>query len=246
MHYLAASKKHHEIIVVSLTKGEFGLPGPQYDKFKGDFLAKVRTRELENALAVHGITSDHLTFFGYVDGFVPFNHEIVKKIAGYLRKEKPDAIFAPEPRYTYYPHIDHFNAGRIVFYAIHAGLIGYTPKVYYYSSLSPNFYFGFDASGLQLTDSLLACHKTQFWLLNRVKFVYKPLSMIFGRRIRWKYAEPFRQVFFGKNTTQKNKPGKIAHLMLYFFWRHLTWFFAKYPEKELQRLKAAQKSRLTA
>ncbi|HME53166.1 MAG TPA: PIG-L family deacetylase [Candidatus Lokiarchaeia archaeon] len=243
MHFLATSKKNHDIIVASLTKGEFGLPGPQYDKFKGPFLARVRERELQNALAIHGIAPDHLTFFGYVDGLVPFNRKIVDEVASYVRRERPDVIFAPEPRYTYYPHIDHFNEGRIVFHAIYTGMLGYTPKLYFYSSLSPNFYFGFDEAGMELTNALLACHKTQFWLLNRIKLVFKPLSMIFGRRIRWKYAEPFRQVFFLPQNAHRNKPGKIARLMLRFFWGHLSWFFAKYPEKEMQRVRDAQKAR---
>lgn len=241
MQYLASSGK--EIIVASLTKGEFGLPGPRYDKYKGDFLAKIRVRELEAALAIHGISSDKLMFFGYIDGFVPFNRKIVEKVASYLRREMPDVIFAPEPLYTYYPHIDHFNAGRIAFLCIFKGMLGYTPKLFFYSSLSPNYYFGFDDNGMMLTNKLLACHKTQFWLLNRIKLVYAPFARFFGRRIRWRYAEPFRQVFFDNAHVFKNKPGKIAWFMQYFFWRHLSWFFAKYPEKELQRVHKTQKAR---
>ncbi|MHA1659940.1 MAG: hypothetical protein ACTSUT_12570, partial [Promethearchaeota archaeon] len=43
IHYLATkSKNKHDIRIASITKGEFGLPGAKYDKFKGDFLAKIR------------------------------------------------------------------------------------------------------------------------------------------------------------------------------------------------------------
>ncbi|MFX0004430.1 MAG: hypothetical protein ACFE9J_13180, partial [Candidatus Hermodarchaeota archaeon] len=42
MNYLATkSKKKHIIKIASITKGEFGLPGPQYDKFKGELLGKI-------------------------------------------------------------------------------------------------------------------------------------------------------------------------------------------------------------
>ena len=42
MHYLATkSKKNNNIRIASMTRGEFGLPGPQYDKFKGNFLGKI-------------------------------------------------------------------------------------------------------------------------------------------------------------------------------------------------------------
>ena len=47
MHYIAIkSKQKYNIKIASITKGEFGLPGAKYDKFKGKFLAKIRTREL--------------------------------------------------------------------------------------------------------------------------------------------------------------------------------------------------------
>jgi len=41
LHYLATrSPKRYEIKIASTTKGEYGLPGSQYDKFKGNILAK--------------------------------------------------------------------------------------------------------------------------------------------------------------------------------------------------------------
>lgn len=43
IHYLATESPHqHEVRISSTTKGEFGLPGSQYDKFKGKFLGDVR------------------------------------------------------------------------------------------------------------------------------------------------------------------------------------------------------------
>jgi LmbE family N-acetylglucosaminyl deacetylase len=237
MHYLATSKKKHDIIVASITKGEFGLPGQEYNKFKGTLLARVRTRELETALSLHGITPEKLTFFDYVDGFVPFNRDIVAKMTAYITAERPDIVFAPEPTYTYYPHNDHTNTGRVIFHVINKGDIGYTPKLYFYSSFSPNFFFGFSEDGMALTERLLACHKTQYWLLNRIKLVYKPMAAVFGKKARWKYAEPFRQVYLKKENARKNEPWIFARIMSYWFWRHLFFFYAQYPEEELERAK---------
>jgi len=43
LHYLATrSPKRYEIKIASIPKGEYGLPGSQYDKFKGNILAKIR------------------------------------------------------------------------------------------------------------------------------------------------------------------------------------------------------------
>ena len=106
MHYLAA-KEAHSIRIASMTKGEFGLPGAEYDKFKGEFLGKVRMRELINAQKLHEIPEENIDWFGYIDGFVELNMEFINKIIEYLNKEKPNLIFAPEPIYTYYFHKDH-------------------------------------------------------------------------------------------------------------------------------------------
>lgn len=238
MHYLATKSNNKYIIkIASMTKGEFGLPGAQYDKFKGDFLAKVRMRELFNAESIHGIPPENIEFFGYIDGFVKFNKDFIKKITVYLTREKPDIIFAPEALYTWYYHMDHVNTGRAIFYIIHNRLIDFTPILYFYTSLSPNFFFGFKKEDLALTYQLLACHKTQNWLLNYTTIPYKFTSRFAGRKIRgWKYAEPFRRVYFNKINLQKNKPSLIVRIFTHFFSK-LPWFKAKYPQDILLELK---------
>ncbi|MFX1409679.1 MAG: PIG-L deacetylase family protein [Promethearchaeota archaeon] len=236
MHYLAKkSKNKHKIKIASMTRGEFGLPGPQYDKFKGNFLAKVRTKELFNAESIHGIPPKNIYFFGYIDGFVPFNREIVNKITNYINREKPDVIFAPEPIYTWYYHMDHINTGRAVFYAIYHKLINFSPNLYFYTSLNPNFYFG--VNNIDLTYQLLACHKTQRWLLNKTLIPYKPFSRFHSRKLSgWKYAEPFRRVYFNKENQNKNKPSFLTRIFSHFF-SSLPWMQAKYPQDLLAQLK---------
>nr|MDO8111625.1 PIG-L family deacetylase [Candidatus Sigynarchaeota archaeon] len=248
MHFLTKeSKKRHEVKIVSTTKGEFGLAdsslgsGTKYDKFKGDFLAKVRTQELYNAQAIHGIPPENITFLDYVDGFVPFDKKFISKIAAYLQAEKPDVIIGPEPIFTYYYHTDHTFTGRALFYIIHHELIDFTPKLLYYTSLNPNFFFGFKKSDFSLTTRLIQCHKTQFWLLNTMMLVYKPIARIMGKKLPgWKYAEGYRQVFFDENLRWKNAPSRKTAIFSHFF-SSMPFFKAKYPEAMLKDLKAKGK-----
>lgn len=238
MHYLATkSKKKHIIKIASTTKGEFGLPRPEHDKFKGDFLAKVRTRELYNALSIHGIPPENVHFFGYVDGLVEFTKGFVNKIAEYLKIEKPDVIFAPEAIYTSYYHKDHVNTGKAVYYCIHNKLIDFPLKLYFYSTLSPNFFFGFKKEDFPLIDQLLACHKTQFWLINYAKWTYKLKTRLAGRKLPgWKYAEKYRMVYFNKKNTNKNKPLLISKILSHWY-SSMPFFKAKYPQDVLKELK---------
>lgn len=239
MHYLAKkSKKNHVIRVASMTKGEFGLPGAEYDKFKGDFLAKVRTRELYMAQAIHGIPPENIDFFGYIDGFVKFNREFIKRITDYINKEKPDIIIAPEPIYTWYFHKDHINTGKAIFYIIYNKLIDYekTPILYYYSSLSSNYYFGFRKKEIALTKKLISKHKTQAWLMNTLMMSYIPLTRLAGMKLkRWKYAEAYRRIYI-KNP-RKHKPSLLSRMISHFCYSHIQWYSAKYPQAILEDLK---------
>ncbi|MFX0021440.1 MAG: PIG-L deacetylase family protein [Candidatus Hermodarchaeota archaeon] len=238
MHYLAKeSKINHEIKIASITKGEFGLPGSQYDKFKGSLLARIRTKELFEAEKIHGILPESIDFFGYIDGFVPFNKEFINRIADYLKEEKPDIIFSPEALYSWYYHMDHINTGKAIFYVIYNNLINFTPKLYFYSSINPNFFFGFKKQDLALTYKLIRCHRTQNWLLNWTMLPYKITSRYAGRKLGgWKYAEPFRRVYFSKKNLKKNKFSLVVQIFTHFF-SSLPWFKAKYPRSVLLNIK---------
>ncbi len=245
IHYLATkSQKKNIIKIASITKGEFGLPGFKYDKFKGDFLAKIRTKELYAALSTHGINPKDIHFFGYIDGFVEFNREIIMKIVDYLKEERPDIIFAPEAIYTWYYHMDHINPSKAIFYIIYKKLIDFTPKLYFYGSLNPNYFFGFRRKDFVLIRNLLSCHKTQYWLINRLMRMYKFSTRLNGLKLReWKYAEKYRMVYFKKRNLKKNKPSFIIKILSHWFscW---PWFKAQYPEyilKELKKKKTIKK-----
>ena len=243
MHYIVnKGKDTYEIRIVSITKGEYGLPGSKYDKFKGELLARIRTKELIEAERIHGIPASAIDFLGYIDGFVPFNKEFINKIAQYLAKEKPDIIIAPEAIYSWYYHMDHINTGKAIFYIIFNSLIDFKPILYFYTSLHPNFFFGFKREDIKdLTHKLIACHKTQRWLLGYTMIPYRPFSRFAGRKLPgWKYAEPYRRVYFNQKNLIKNKQPIIVRIFTHFF-ANIPWTKAKYPKEILIKLKKNNK-----
>lgn len=241
IHYLTIKSKNEHIIKIgSITKGEYGLPGFKYDKYKGNFLAKIRTKELFNALSIHGIKPNDVHFFGYIDGFVNFDKDLVMKIKSYLDLEKPDIIFAPEAIYAWYYHMDHINPSKAIYYIIHNKLINFIPKLYFYGSLNPNFFFGFKKEDIGLIKNLLSCHKTQFWLINRMIRNYKLSTLWNGLRLRgWNYAEKYRRIFFKKSNLKKNKPSFIIKMLSHWF-SSWPWFKAQYPEEILKQIKKSK------
>lgn len=242
MHYLGIiSAKEHDIRIASVTKGEFGLPGFKYDRFKGDILAGVRTRELYAAARIHAIQPDHVDFLGYVDGLVPFSSGFVGRIAKYLNQHRPDVIVAPEGLYTWYYHKDHVNTGRAVFYVIHHGLIDFSPALYFYNTLAPNVFFPFPAEGFRITERLIECHRTQLWLLKRMKHLVRPFAILSGFKVRGtRYAEAYRRVYFGDDSREKNKAGPLASTFTHFY-SGLPFFQAKYPQAILEQMRKASR-----
>ncbi|MFW9937977.1 MAG: PIG-L deacetylase family protein [Candidatus Thorarchaeota archaeon] len=237
LHHLATrSKKDYIIKIASITKGEFGLPGFKFDKFKGEFLARIRTNELYTALNIHNIDPKDVYFFNFVDGFVKFNRELIFKIKAYLIKERPDVIIAPEAIYTWYQHEDHTNVGKAIFYILYHKLITFTPKLYFYGSLNPNFYFGFIKKDFELINELLSCHKTQYWLINRMKLIYRFSTRRAGLKLKgWKYAERYRKVYLTEKKVKKNKPSILIKILTHWY-SSMPWYKAKYPKNILNEL----------
>jgi len=236
IHWLSTKSPNRNkniIKIVSSTKGEFGLPGFKYDKFKGKFLAKIRTRELINELKIHNILPENIYFLDFIDGFVEFNTKLVNKIYQLLNNERPDVIIAPEPYYTWYFHKDHVNTGKAVLYSIkYKFLNGYCPKLYFYGTLAPNFYFPV-YDNFELIKKLIECHKTQSWLLNNMKLLIKPMSLYFGLFSKFhKYVEPYRRVYF----KEKNKIPYNSIMISLFCYKHQRWYNAQYPKHILEEL----------
>lgn len=106
-----------ETHLVCATRGERGWAGPA-EQFPGlEGLGKIRTRELENAVAILGIKS--LSFLDYIDGDVDqADHaEAIGRIVTHIRKIQPQVVvtFGHD---GIYGHPDHIAIGQFTNAAI--------------------------------------------------------------------------------------------------------------------------------
>jgi len=131
-------------VLVTCTNGECGdaLDGakPNADHHDGDEVAKVRAKELEQAVAVLGI--DRLIRLGYRDSGMmgwPQNDDpdsfwqvpvdvAAKRLADILLEERPEVIVTYN-EIGFYGHPDHIQANRITLAAL--TMIDYEPTLYY-------------------------------------------------------------------------------------------------------------------
>ncbi len=206
LHYLAKRDTKYEIKIASMTRGEYGTAKSGSDHFKGERLGKIRTQELYRAQAIHGITPAQIHFFEIIDGYTKFDKETVELVKTYLNKEKPDIIFACEPRNTFYRHPDHMICGKILYYILDKQLIDKKPKLYFYSSINANFRWPFQNKDLPLAYKLVLTHNSQDYMFKFIKPTYRFLSKRYGRNIKgWKYAEGYRKAYYGNNKAKNPK-----------------------------------------
>jgi hypothetical protein len=70
---------------------------------------------------------------------------------------------------------------------------------------------------------------------------YRPFSRFAGRKLPgWKYAEPYRRVYFNQKNRIKNKQPIIVRIFTHFF-ANIPWTKAKYPKEILIKLKKNNK-----
>jgi LmbE family N-acetylglucosaminyl deacetylase len=208
LHHLSVENKDkHQIRIASMTRGEFGLFRYKAEAFKGERLGRVRTYELYRAQEYYGIQRNQIDFFDIWDGSVKFSRKIISRVVEYLNKHKPDILFAPEAIWTFYTHHDHINTGRILYYIIDKNLIEKTPKLFYYSPIHPNFKFPFNEPGYKFKEKVTSCHMSQKALFDQLGGPMKLWLRFNARKYeKWKYAEPYRRVYFGKDSHLNNEP----------------------------------------
>lgn len=192
MHYL--SQRGHQINILCLTKGEFGIFEPEW---KGPRLAKIRMNELRNAAEINGISRKNVYFGEIIDGFVRYTRENIDLVRNWLNTFQPDILFAPEPYYTYYWHADHINSGRISYYLakLHPEKLNKPIKaLYFYTTSKPNFSWPFN--DVNHAAKSLYAHQSQWWLLKWNKQGYPIEKHNFQKRKLgpWKYVERYRRV----------------------------------------------------
>jgi LmbE family N-acetylglucosaminyl deacetylase len=123
-----------ETSLVTATRGERGWFGDEREYPGLEALGQIREAELRAAAEVLGIRS--VDFLGYLDGELDQAHpaEVMAKIAGRLRRVKPDVVvtFGPDGSYGHPDHIAiaQFTAAAIVEAA--------SPDSLYYRDLAPH------------------------------------------------------------------------------------------------------------
>ncbi len=106
-----------ETHLVCASRGERGWGGPEEQNPGLDGLGRIRTKELENAVALLGIRS--LSFLGYIDGDVDkADHvEAIGRIVTHIRKIQPQVVVT-FPHDGIYGHPDHIAIGQFTAAAI--------------------------------------------------------------------------------------------------------------------------------
>jgi LmbE family N-acetylglucosaminyl deacetylase len=106
-----------ETHLVCASRGERGWGGPEDQNPGLEGLGRIRTKELENAVALLGMKS--LSFLGYIDGDVDkTDHaEAIGRIVTHIRRIQPQVVVT-FPHDGIYGHPDHIAIGQFTTAAI--------------------------------------------------------------------------------------------------------------------------------
>ena len=103
------TKKGVQVDYLTVTDGSLGDTGIPYGE---ESLVDVRRRETEMAGKALGVTAFH--YFSIPDGTLSDVGELSRRIAELLRRERYDAVAAPDPWNSYEAHNDHVVTGKAV------------------------------------------------------------------------------------------------------------------------------------
>ena len=131
-----AAAAGHEVTSVYLTTGEAGIPGTA-----APAAAAIRRREAERACAILGVKA---VFLGEIDGATVVDQARYRKMAEFLRDQKPDLVVTHWPIDT---HADHRACWNLVYNAWVAENRRFA--LYYMEAMS-----GHQSQGFQPTDRL--------------------------------------------------------------------------------------------
>ena len=113
----------NDVWVLLITTGNVGTQDPDMSRFR---LATIRRQEELAALADVGIDEDHYINLGYDDGLLEFEDqkEVVAQLVRYIRKIRPDVLFAFDsgPTYRRWHKTDHRAAAYLAADATRAAM----------------------------------------------------------------------------------------------------------------------------
>jgi hypothetical protein len=152
----------------------------------------------------------------YIDGFIPFTPQVVRRLQKLILKIRPDVIIGPDPFVYSDGHVDHTALGKVYYYALKSLEISDRPKrMLFYQTLMPDFFIR--SQNAKHVKFIRAAHRSQWgeWALRFVngfawfyQFSYK-LPYLFRAPV-----EGFRNVKFN---TEAHKPHGLAWLIFKIF-----------------------------
>ncbi|MGV9173593.1 MAG: PIG-L deacetylase family protein [Promethearchaeia archaeon] len=202
----------HEIL---MTSDEYGTPR---NDFKGKRIKRIRKHEMQEAAKVYGTDSKgdpsiNLIWFGEIDGYLPFNGDILVRLRKRIIQLQPNVIIAPDSFYSMDLHPDHMHTGWLTYFAVKSLPDSKKPILLLYHSFSPNFFVKITDLSIQMRAWSRHTSQTSPFL-NKILL---PIRRIFYnlRRIQTGPAigEGFRKVFLRQ---KENKISSFKQKILYY------------------------------
>jgi LmbE family N-acetylglucosaminyl deacetylase len=182
--------------------------GTNLDEFKGKRIAKIREKEMERVAKILGAQLD---WFGFIDGYLPYNQKSFNSLKNYIKKIKPDVVFAPEPLFTLDFHTDHVITGKLIYLVLKQ--MKNPPLLLYFHTFKPNY--SIPCKHRKESLDILSSHVSQGMarkLTHRAQRIYQ---FFYGGRARSLFGEGYRLVRF--------KPGESS----FSSYRKLLYWLSK-------------------
>lgn len=203
-----AAKEGAKIIYLIATKGQ---RGSSDKKLTGEKLSKIRDKEQKEAAKVLGVQEVH--FLDFFDGELAADLKLKEQIVIFIRKYKPDYVFAMDPSHFYYKesgfinHSDHRAVGEAALdacYPLARDLLSFpehqksglkphkVKEIFLYSFLPGEANFFVDISQtFPLKIKALARHKSQFPNFKDIRKFLTERTEAMGKIAGVKKAEGF-------------------------------------------------------
>jgi LmbE family N-acetylglucosaminyl deacetylase len=204
-----------ETIQLLMTCDEYGTAR---DDFKGKRIQRIRKHEMEEAAKVYGLKPDgtpklNLTWFGEIDGYIPFNRDVFLRLKKKVVEINPDIVIGPDSFFSLDLHPDHKHTGWLIYYVVKSIEPKKRPMLLLYHSYNTNFYI--PIKNLKIQVEGWSKHRSQTTpLLNKLLLPLRKAFYNFRRRKTGRVlAEGFRRVRFDKG---ENELKKMSHRIIYY------------------------------
>lgn len=205
----------HELL---MTSDEYGTKRAE---FKGKRIKRIRMAEMVAAAKEYGTNVDGspritLHWFGEIDGYLPFDKNVLGRLSSCIKALHPRVVLAPDSFFTMDYHPDHVRTGWLVYLAVKAMPRVERPLLLLYHSTATDFFI--PIKSLDIQTRAWSRHRSQSTPLNN-KILGK-LRVLFylwrRRKVGGILAEGFRRARFTiEDNTVKGLRPKSWHYLFY-------------------------------